>query len=398
MRRRIIVVGAGLAGAHSVVALREQGYAGELVLVGAEAHPPYDRPPLSKELLRAAAGGDQQAARTLDLDWTALATDLRLGVTARALRPGVLVTDRGELGYDGLVIATGAAPRRLGTGGLVLRTVEDAHALRARLRPGHRLVVVGAGWLGAEVATAAAAAGCRVTALDALDAPLAAALPAPVAAHTRAWWSAAGVDLRLGVRVVAADARGVDLGTGGRLAADTVLHAIGVVPATSWLLGSPVTLGPDGAVVADEHLRTSLDGVVGAGDCVAWWSRRYGRRLRVEHWDNALHAPAVAAAALLAAGDVVYDPVPYFWSEQFGRMVQYAGDWHGAHRLVWRGDPAGDVGWTACWLAGERLVALLAVDRPRDLVQGRRLAEAGTPLDAAALADPARPLRAAVAG
>jgi NADPH-dependent 2,4-dienoyl-CoA reductase/sulfur reductase-like enzyme len=153
----------------------------------------------------------------------------------------------------------------------------------------------------------------------------------------------------------------------------------------------------------DEALRASVPGVFAAGDCAAFWSRRFSGRIRVEHWDTAIHAPEVVAANVLGGSDR-YDPVPYFWSEQFGRMVQYCGHHTGADRLVWRGDTEGR-DWTACWLAGgspggtgERLAAVLAVARPRDLLQGRRLIASGTPVDLARLADPAVPLRDAAAG
>jgi len=148
-------------------------------------------------------------------------------------------------------------------------------------------------------------------------------------------------------------------------------------------------------VEVDAGLRASVPGVYAVGDCAAFESRRYGRRLRIEHWDIALHAPEVVAANILG-GSEVYDPVPYFWSEQFGRMVQYAG-YHGdADRLLWRGSPD-EARWGACWLAGDRLVALLSVGRPRDLVQGRRVIESGLPVDAGRLADPGVPVKEAVA-
>jgi 3-phenylpropionate/trans-cinnamate dioxygenase ferredoxin reductase component len=157
-----------------------------------------------------------------------------------------------------------------------------------------------------------------------------------------------------------------------------------VRPDTRWLEGSAVELAPDGAVAVDARLRTSVPGVFAVGDCAAWSSARYGARMRVEHWDNALHAPSAAAANLLG-GQEIYDPVPYFWSEQWGRMVQYAGNHAQANRRVWRED--GDR-WAAFWLADDRLVAALTVDRPRDLVQARHLMEAGRSVDDAALADP----------
>jgi 3-phenylpropionate/trans-cinnamate dioxygenase ferredoxin reductase component len=144
-------------------------------------------------------------------------------------------------------------------------------------------------------------------------------------------------------------------------------------------------------VAADGQLRTSVPGVYAAGDCASFWSKRYGRRLRFEHWDVALHQPEIVAAGLLE-GDEIYDPVPYFWSEQFGRMVQYVG-WHGdAEQMVWRGDPAG-AKWAVCWLAGGRLVAALTVSVPRDMLQSRRLIEAGVAVNPDRLADPSVPIR-----
>lgn len=384
---RVVVVGGGLAGLQSVVALRAQGYAGGLTLLGADPAAPYDRPPLSKAVLRGEADDS-----TLEADWPALDVELLLGRTATGLRPGVLETDRGDLAFDGLVLATGAEPVRLPGPGTVLRTHDDALALRARLRPGTRLVIVGAGWIGAEVATAAVHAGAQVTVVEALAAPLAGALPVEVGARTAPWW--AGVDLRLGAVVDAVEPGAVHLVGGERVPADVVLVGIGARPATAWLAGTGVTLTPGGAVAVDGGLRTGLPGVVAAGDCAAWESARYRQRMHVEHWDNALHAPAVAAASLLG-GDERYDPVPYFWSEQWGRMVQYAGHHPAGDRLVWREPGDTDGAWAAFWLAGDRLVAAVTVDRPRDLVQARRLMAAGRPVDADLLADPGVAVKAA---
>ena len=196
---------------------------------------------------------------------------------------------------------------------------------------------------------------------------------------------------------------GLELPRGGWLPADEIVTAVGVKPELNWLAGSAVQL--ENGVAVDERLRSSVPGIYAAGDCAAFVSRRYRRRLRVEHWDSAIHAPGVVAANILG-GDEVYDPVPYFWSEQFGRMVQYAGHHTGAGQLVWRGDPAG-VDWSVCWLARPGaaetpspgaggqvpLVAVLTVGRPRDLLQGRRLIASGAPVDPARLADPAIPLR-----
>ncbi|GLZ10507.1 oxidoreductase [Actinomadura sp. NBRC 104425] len=396
---RVIVVGGGLAGVRTVEALRRKGHEGEVLLVSAERHRPYDRPPLSKAVL----AGDADDT-TVEVDWDELRCEMLLGERATALRPGdpcggTVVTTAGELEFDGLVIATGAAPVTLPGHGAqrVLRTIDDARDLRARLTPGVRLVIVGAGWIGAEVATTAARKGCSVTVVEAADAPLSGAIGPEVGALTARWYGEAGVELRTGVKVAAVEPGALLLADGARVPADEIVVGVGVRPELGWLDGSGVET--DGGVATDAALRVTVAGaprsdIVAVGDCAAWWSNRYGRRLLVEHWDTALNAPAVAAATLLGE-DAVYDPVPYFWSEQFGRMVQYAGHHQGAERVLHRGDPDGST-WSVCWLTGDRLDAILTVDRPRDLVQARRVLTAGTPVDPDLLADPERPVRETV--
>ncbi|MET7679222.1 FAD-dependent oxidoreductase [Streptomyces sp. NPDC005423] len=383
----VIVVGAGLAGLRAAEALRSRGYEGALTLVGAEDRPPYDRPPLSKAVL---TGESDDTA--LPADWERLRCALLLGTRAEALRlcddrpGGTLRTSTGPLSFDGLVIATGAVPVRLPGEGPqhVLRTLDDALRLRGALRAGARVAIVGAGWIGAEVASVAAGLGSRVTVLEAAGAPLAGSLGPALGAATADWYTAAGVRLRCGIRVDSVDVGGLTLSGGEFVPADVVLSGVGVRPDTGWLAGSGLDAG--GGVLVDDRLRTARPEVVAAGDCAAWWSRRYGRRLRAEHWDTALNAPDVAAATLLGQ-DASYDPVPYVWSEQFGRMVQYAGHHTGAERLVLRGSPD-TAAWTALWLAGDRLAALLTVDRPRDMAQGRRLIGRAAPLDPGLAADP----------
>ncbi|HSF26290.1 MAG TPA: FAD-dependent oxidoreductase, partial [Actinomycetes bacterium] len=308
---------------------------------------------------------------------------------------------------DAVVIATGARPRRVAAEhSMALRTVEDALALRARLVPGARVVVVGAGWIGAEVATAAAAAGASVDVVEAGPTPLAGAMPAEIGRLTLPWYDAAGVHVHLGARVERVERQGAELtvalADARVLRADLVVEGVGVRPATDWLADSGIALDAHGAVVTDSRLRASRPGVWAVGDVASWWSPRFARTMRVEHWDEALHAPEVVAASIIAGGSDAgpeHDPVPYFWSEQLGHYVQYAGHHPAGTRLVHRGDPADPGGWTACWLApggdGERLVAVLAVDRPRDLMQGRKLIAAGAAVDVARLADPSIALREA---
>ena len=385
--QRVVVVGAGLAGARSVQELRAQGFAGEVVLLGAEPHLPYDRPPLSKAVLQ---GHEESAA--LDVPWDALQVALRLSTVATGLRQGVVETTTGDVPYDGLVLACGARAvlPPAWSGAHVLRTLDDARAVRARLVPGARVVVVGAGWIGAEVATAATGLGCVCVVVEAASAPLAGAL-GEVGALTTPWYTAAGVDLRLSTVVAAVEPGAVVLSTGERLPADVVVVGIGARPDTEWLAGSGLEV--DGGVVVDEHLAASLPGVVAVGDCAAWWSRRFSTRLRVEHWDDALHAPTAAVATLLGT-PTVHDPVPYFWSEQLGHRLQHTGHATTGATVVHRGDPDDPDGWSVGWVDAGRLVALLAVDRPRDLAQARRRIADGSPVDRARLADPAVPIKA----
>ena len=402
---RVVIVGAGLAGSRAAAELRARGYTGQVTMLGAEPHPPYDRPPLSKKLMMG-----ELDSTSLDTDAAALRLDLRLGEAATGLAGQAVRSGRGEYRFDRLIVATGAAPVRLPGPGRqhVLRTVDDALDIRARLQPGTRLAIVGAGWIGAELATAAVARGCDVTVLEAAATPAAAALGEVAGATMVPWYAAAGVDLRLGQPVESVQEGGLALPGGGWLDADLIVTAVGVRPGTGWLDGSGVDLG--NGIVVDSRLQASVPGVYAAGDCAAFWSGRYGRRLRVEHWDTALHSPTVAAANALGA-EQDYDPVPYFWSEQFGRMVQYVGHHEREDCLIWRGDPAEDR-WAACWVAGTaaagtaaaepaeaetagagRLVAVLTVGRPRDMLQGRRLMQAGQAVDIARLADPDVPVR-----
>ncbi|MBT2448488.1 oxidoreductase [Streptomyces sp. ISL-43] len=403
-RRGVVVVGAGMAGVQTAVALREQGWTGPVTLLGAEPHQPYDRPPLSKAVL---LGKAEDSA--FDVDFEGLDIELRLGVEVTGLRPAAheVDTEAGPVPYGVLVLATGARPLTLpgaeGVPGVhLLRTLDDAARLRPVLAAGSAVVVVGAGWIGAEFATAAREAGCEVTVVEAADRVLAGALPAEVAEPMGRWYAQAGAALLTGARVASVEEGRVLLADGRELAAGAVVVGIGARPATDWLAGSGVELGPDGAVVADEHLCTSVPGVYAVGDCASFPSGRYGARLLVHHWDNALQGPRVVAANILAAGsggadagadaEQRYDPVPYFWSEQFGRFVQYAGHHGAADTLVWRGDPAAAT-WSVCWLRDGRLVAVLAVGRPRDLAQGRRLVESGAQVDPAKVADPATALK-----
>ena len=368
---RIAVIGGGLAAARACAALRRRGYEGELVLISAEHHLPYDRPPLSKDVL---AG--KRDSTTLSFDPEALSVQVRSGTTATGLdlKTRMVRTTAGDESFDGLVIATGADPVRLPGAGeqLVLRTLDEALALRSRLLSGARVVIVGASWIGAEVATAALAAGCQVTCLEAGPAPLAGALGTEVGRALLPWWR--DVDLRLNTAVAEVRPGEVCLVDGTTVPADVVVTGVGVRPNTGWLAGSGLDLGR--GVHVDEHLRASAPGVVAVGDVAARWSPRFNTRITSEHWDEAATAPAVAVASLLAdecGGELpVHDPVPYFWSDQFGHKIQYVGHHGPDDRVEIEVDDADDPAPVVRWFDAEgHLTAWMGVDRPREMVKAR---------------------------
>ncbi|KUP98425.1 NAD(P)/FAD-dependent oxidoreductase [Thermobifida cellulosilytica] len=332
----IVVAGAGLAGLTTAEALRQEGFDGTIVLVGEEARPPYERPPLSKEVLTGRGSG-----RSLDLrseaELAALDLDLRLGVRAVALRPGgraVELSDGSELTADGVVVATGARARRPGTdlpGVHVLRTLDDAEEVRAGLLRHGRVVVVGAGFVGAEVAASARSLGAEVTLLEAADTPLTRVVDPRIGAVLAELHRDNGVELRLGVPVTAFEGTGrlerVRLADGSAVETPLAVAGLGVALNTEWLAGSGVALDPGGGVRCDEYSATSLPGVYAVGDLASWPHPRYGGRLRLEHWTNA-EEQARAAAHNLLAGEGArqpYRPVPYFWSDQYGMKIQLLG-------------------------------------------------------------------------
>ena len=375
MNGPVVVVGAGLAGSRTCTELRKQGYPGAIVLIGGEPSLPYDRPPLSKTVIRG-----KRESKPLKVDYAALDIDVRLDtVVERAdlARRSVDCTD-GPVEFEHLVIATGAAPIRLPGSGeqLLLRTDLEAAHLRDRLVPTSRVVVIGASWIGAEVAHAALERGCTVVGLEYEDAPLARALGVEIGGRFAEWWT--GAELRTGVRVAAVEPDGVHLDSGEVVPADVVITGVGVRPATDWLTDSGLELLP--AVAVDAHLRTSDPTVYALGDAAAWWSTRFGRRMHVQHWDDAYSAPTVVASAIVHNGatELVHDPVPYFWSDQFGHRIEYVGAHDSSETATI--DEDFDTGWAARWTdSAGRLTAALAVDQPRLIAELRKqvLASAG---------------------
>ena len=391
----VVVVGAGLAGLRAAEALRGGGFDGRIQMVGEEAHRPYDRPPLSKKLL----GGEWEADRVvlrkadqldaLQLEWVLSRRAIALDVDAREVE-----LDGGDrLGYDGLVLAVGSTPRRLPTADLdglfVLRTLDDALALRRAFEAApRRVVVIGAGFIGAEVAATARGRGLDVTVLEALPTPLVRGLGPAMGEACGALLRAGGIDLRCGVSVGALESDGSGRVTGVRLADDTAIDAdvvvvgIGVTPDVAWLDGSGLALA-DG-IVCDATLAAGPPGVVAAGDCVRWPHPRYAGLLRLEHWTNAAEQGAHAGRTLLALASggrgEPYAPVPFFWSDQFDARIQLVGhagrddEVHVVHGSVDEGR------FVTLYGREGQLTAALGVSLPKLLMPYRRLLAAGASL------------------
>jgi 3-phenylpropionate/trans-cinnamate dioxygenase ferredoxin reductase component len=379
----IVVVGAGLAGGKAVEELRSQGYDGPLVLFGEEQHLPYERPPLSKSYL---LGNDPiESAFVHDRAWyDGHDVDVRAGRAVTAVDPGrkVVLTAEGEQAYDKLLLATGASPRRLppadasGAPVAYLRTIEDSDRLKATFKPGARVTVIGAGWIGLEVASAARAADADVTVVEMLTLPLVRVLGPEVAAVFADLHRSHGVDLRLDTNVAAIGSDGeLTLGDGSSVVApDLLVVGIGVAPNIE--LADKAGLAVDNGVLVDRHLATSDADVYAAGDIANHQHPVLGRRIRVEHWDTAIEQGRTAARNMLGAGET-YDRLPYFFTDQYDLGMEYVGSPDGYDTVVVRGRPEEQL-FTAFWLRDDRVLAGMhvndwdAIDPIRDLV-GRKV-------------------------
>ena len=395
---RIVVVGASLAGLWACESLRAGDYSGAITLIGAELHQPYDRPPLSKALLKGEMEPERIQLRKPD-ELGKLGLDLRLGNSAVALdlENRTVTLQSGEtIAADGVVIATGSAPRPLPgqpdlDGVTMLRTLDDSLALRRRLADQPHVVVIGAGFIGLEVAASAAQGGCTVTVLEGAPAPMMRGLGAEMGEVVARVHARHGVDVRCGVQVAAivgdsGRVTGVRLGTGEVVFADVVVVGIGVSPSTEWLDGSGLEIR-DG-IVCDDSLRAA-PGIYAAGDCARWVNNLFGvagEEMRVEHWTNAAEQGAAAARNLLAelAGEAPtpYAPVPFFWSDQFDSRIQFVGRAHGDDEVsVILGDV--DDKFVAMYGHGGRLRGVLGVGMPKPVMRMRKLISDRASWDAA---------------
>jgi 3-phenylpropionate/trans-cinnamate dioxygenase ferredoxin reductase subunit len=398
-----VIVGAGMAGGKAVETLRDEGFDGRVVLVGAEPERPYERPPLSKDYLR----GEQERAKVYlqEEGWYAEHdVELRTGVTVERLdlaQRSVVLTGGESIAYDALLLATGAEPRRPPIPGAdldgvhVLRTLADSDALRAVLDRGGRLAVVGGGWIGCEVAASARQRGLDVTVIEPAELPLLRVLGPELGAFYRDVHAEHGVRLALGTGVEAIEGSGraerVRTSDGATIDCDAVVLGVGVTPRTALAEG---VLDVDNGILVDASLRASVDGVYAAGD-VANHDHPLLGRVRVEHWANALEQGPTAARAMLGQ-DVVYDRVPYFFSDQYDVGMEYAGLSGPGDEVVFRGDPATRE-FVAFWLRDGRVTAGMNVnvwdvnEHIQELVRSRAT------VDRARLVDPDVPLETLVA-
>ncbi|WP_018178850.1 NAD(P)/FAD-dependent oxidoreductase [Jongsikchunia kroppenstedtii] len=395
----VVIVGAGLAGAKTAEALRKADYTGPITLIGSESDLPYERPPLSKSYLQGKSPFDD--ALTHPEGWYAdNNVQLRLSSEVSALHPDtaeVELADGTREGYGALVLATGSEPVRLPIPGieraLTLRTHADADAIRATFGSGRRLVIIGGGWIGLEVAAAARELDTAVTVLESAKQPLLHVVGPDIAPVFADLHRAHGVDLRLGAQVSTIEEDGVRLADGELIPADAVVVGVGARPRID--LARDAGLAVDGGVLVDAQLRTSDPAIYAVGDIADEEHSILGRRIRVEHWATALNQPATAAAALLGGPDT-YDRLPYFFSDQYDLGLEYVGDVpkDADARVVVRGDLAGRE-FVAFWLdPGDRLLAAMNVnvwDVPDEV---KPLIAAGTPVNPDRLTDPSVPYSA----
>ncbi len=382
----LVVVGASLAGLRAAESARRSGFGGAITLVGAEEHLPYDRPPLSKEFLTS-----DDPSPTVLREGAVLRDDLaiglRLGTRATGLDASgrVVATDDGDIPFTSLVIATGATPRNLPGGDQlrgvhVLRTIDDARAIRAAIDAGARTVVVGAGFIGSEIAASARTRGCEVTVVEALPTPLARPVGETMGRVLASIHERHGTTLKVGIGVDGfegeATVRAVRLADGTSIDAELVVVGIGVAPNTGWLTDSGLQIG-DG-VECDDKLCTGVYGIYAAGDVARWHNPTFNARMRLEHWTIAAEQGGLAGRnAADPAGATPFETVPYFWSDWYGNRIQFVGIAAGADEVVTvLGDVEGD-SFITLYRQGERLIGALALEQRSQIMKYRAMLSTG---------------------
>jgi 3-phenylpropionate/trans-cinnamate dioxygenase ferredoxin reductase component len=404
-RQTFVIVGASLAGAKAAEELRARGFDGRVVLIGAEREQPYERPPLSKDFLRGES--EREKAYVHDAGFYER-NDIELitGLSATALNPSIRqVSFAGgdTLRYDKCLLATGAAPRRLSVPGAeldgiyYLRTLSDSESLRERLDAGGRVAVVGAGWIGSEVAASARQRGLDVTLVDPLPLPNVRIFGPEIGSFYRDVHAQHGIDLALGhgVERFVGDGRVMAVRvSGGRLIeCDFAVVGVGVVPRTQ--LATDAGLNVDNGIVVDDKLESAAADIFAAGDVANAWHPFYGRPIRVEHWANALNQGPAAARSMLGE-PVSYDRIPYFFSDQYDVGMEYSGFAPEWDQVVLRGEPA-DGEFVAFWLKDRRVVAGMNVNVWDLNEEIQALIRSGEQVDVRALRDPDSPLPEVVA-
>lgn len=401
-RPTYVIVGANLAGGRAAVALRDEGFDGNIVLIGAEAYPPYERPPLSKDLLKGARAPESTYLHPMDF-YAERQIDLLLGTTVSRIRPqwgGVELGDGSTLAASKVLLTTGARLRRLHVPGVelkgvhYLRDIDDAVAIRDHLQSPARVTVIGGGFIGAEVAASAREAGCDVTMLETADLPLRRALGPEIARFYADVHRRHGVDLLTGTRVVAFEGDGgrvrkVITHEGTAIDTDLVIIGIGTEPASELAQGAEIATA-DGILV-DAYCRTSNSNVYAAGDVARHPNRWAAAPVRLEHWQGAQNQALAAARSMLGHHDP-YDEVPWYWSDQFDLNLQIAGIPKPQDAQVLRGDMA-EGSFSILYLRDGHISCIVAVNRPRDVRPAMKLIEASTPVDAGQLADVSVELR-----
>ncbi|MEE3329415.1 MAG: FAD/NAD(P)-binding oxidoreductase [Myxococcota bacterium] len=381
---RVVIAGASLAGLRAAESLRQLGFEGQLTLLGDEDAMPYDRPPLSKEVLRGDWEPEQTALVRDPARFEALQLDLRLGRRATALDTNakrLSVDDDSHIDFDGLVVATGASPRRLPNpdklGGVyTLRTLDEAIAIRSELEKSPRVAVVGAGFIGAEVAASCRARGLDVTMIEALPVPIERAVGRDIGEAVAQLHRDHSVDVRLGVGVEALEGGGrvgrVRLSDGSHVEADVVVVGIGVIPNIDWLEGSGLELG--NGVVCDSRCATNVPGIVAAGDVAQWQNPLFSEAMRIEHWSNASEMARAAVETLLAREEETpeYSSVPFFWSDQYEIKIQSAGRLSDADASEVVSGSLDDRKFLKLYGKQGRLTGALSFNEPRKLIGYRR--------------------------